>query len=136
MGFEEKLDVVLARNDELEALLGAGTGVDGETFVKLSKELAGLKDIVAAIQDYKKVLADMDGAQALLDDPETDAALARAAEHYRCIYGGESVVMKIPPVEISSTEIRRTLESGGIPHGIPDGVLDIIRDRGLYGYRK
>ena len=73
---------------------------------------------------------------ARVDDPETDAALARAAEHYRCIYGGESVVMKIPPVEISSTEIRRTLESGGIPRGIPDGVLDIIRDRGLYGYRK
>ena len=72
MGFEEKLDVVLARNDELEALLGSGDGVDGETFVKLSKELAGLKDIVAAIQDYKKVMADMDGAQALLDDPETD----------------------------------------------------------------
>ena len=72
MSFEEKLDVVLARHDELESLLGAGTGVDGETFVKLSKELAGLKDIVAAIQDYKKVMADMDGAQALLDDPETD----------------------------------------------------------------
>ena len=72
---------------------------------------------------------------ARVDDPETDAALARAAEHYRC-YGGESVVMKIPPVEISSTEIRRTLESGGIPRGIPDGVLDIIRNRGLYGYRK
>ena len=72
MSFEEKLDVVLARNDELEALLGSGDSVDGDTFVKLSKELAGLKEIVVAIQNYKKVLADMAGAQALLDDPETD----------------------------------------------------------------
>lgn len=54
MSFEEKLDVVLARHEELEALLGSGDNVDGETFVKLSKELAGLKEIVAAIHDYKK----------------------------------------------------------------------------------
>ena len=72
MSFEEKLDVVLARHEELEALLGSGDNVDGETFVKLSKELAGLKEIVAAIHDYKKILSDMAGAQALLDDPETD----------------------------------------------------------------
>ena len=72
MSFEEKLDVVLARHEELEALLGSGDNVDGETFVKLSKELAGLKDVVEAIRAYKKVLLDMAEAQTLLDDPQTD----------------------------------------------------------------
>ena len=72
MSFEEKLDIVVARHEELEALLGSGDNVDGETFVKLSKELAGLKEIVEAIQAYKKIIADMEDAQALLDDPETD----------------------------------------------------------------
>lgn len=79
MSFEEKLDVVLTRHEELEALLGSGEGVDGETFVKLSKELAGLKDVVGAIQAYKKAVADMDEAQAMLDDPETDPEMRSMA---------------------------------------------------------
>lgn len=79
MSFEEKLDVVAARHEELEALLGSGEGVDGETFVKLSKELAALKDVVAAIHAYKKTAADMAEAQALLDDSETDPEMRSMA---------------------------------------------------------
>lgn len=94
MSFEEKLDVVAARHEELEALLGSGEGVDGETFVKLSKELAGLKDIVAAIQAYKKAAADMDEAQALLDDPETDPEM-RSMAHDE-IYAAKE---KLPELE-------------------------------------
>ena len=78
MSFEEKLNVVLARNDELEALLGANP--DGETFVKLSKELAGLKDVVEAIKAYKKAFQDVEDTQALLDDPDLDAEM-RALAH-------------------------------------------------------
>ena len=78
MSFEEKLNVVLARNDELEALLGANP--DGETFVKLSKELAGLKDVVEAIKAYKKAFQDVADTQALLDDPDLDAEM-RALAH-------------------------------------------------------
>ena len=78
MSFEEKLNVVLARNDELEALLGANP--DGETFVKLSKELAGLKDVVEAIKAYKKAFQDVADTQALLDEPDLDAEM-RALAH-------------------------------------------------------
>ena len=78
MSFEEKLDVVLARSEELEALLGANP--DGETFVKLSKELAGLKDVVEAIKAYKSAQRDVADTQALLDDPDTDAEM-RALAH-------------------------------------------------------
>ena len=78
MSFEEKLDVVLARSEELEALLGANP--DGETFVKLSKELAGLKDVVEAIKAYKSAQRDVADAQALLDDPDMDAEM-RALAH-------------------------------------------------------
>ncbi|MBO4644480.1 MAG: peptide chain release factor 1 [Alphaproteobacteria bacterium] len=94
MSFEEKLDVVLARHEELEALLGSGEGVDGETFVKLSKELAVLKDVVVVIQAYKKVLSDMEGAQALLDDPETDDEM-RSMAHDE-IYAAKE---KLPELE-------------------------------------
>lgn len=78
MSFEEKLNVVLARNEELEALLGSNP--DGETFVKLSKELAGLKDVVEAIKAYKKAFQDVADTQALLDDPDLDAEM-RALAH-------------------------------------------------------
>ena len=77
MSFEEKLDVVLARSEELEALLGANP--DGETFVKLSKELAGLKDVVEAIKAYKSAQRDVADTQALLDDPDTDAEMRTLA---------------------------------------------------------
>lgn len=78
MSFEEKLNVVLARNEELEALLGSNP--DGETFVKLSKELASLKDVVEAIKAYKKAQRDVADTQALLDDPDLDAEM-RALAH-------------------------------------------------------
>ena len=78
MSFEEKLNVVLARNEELEALLGSNP--DGETFVKLSKELASLKDVVEAIKAYKKAQQDVADTQALLDDPDLDAEM-RALAH-------------------------------------------------------
>ncbi len=80
MSFEEKLDVVLSRHEELESLLGAGEGIDGETFVKLSKELSSLRDVVSAIQAYKKAIADMADTQAILDDAEMDAEM-RAMAH-------------------------------------------------------
>jgi len=94
MSFEEKLDVVLARHEELEALLGSGENVDGETFVKLSKELAALKDVVVVIQSYKKVLSDIEGAQVLLDDPETDDEM-RSMAHDE-IYAAKE---KLPELE-------------------------------------
>ena len=62
----------------MEALLGANP--DGETFVKLSKELAGLKDVVEAIKAYKKAFQDVADTQALLDDPDLDAEM-RALAH-------------------------------------------------------
>ena len=74
MGFDEKLNVVLARHDELEALLAEGA--DGGDFVRLSKELAGLEDVVSAIKAYQKAKNDLADAQNMLreaDDPDMRA---------------------------------------------------------------
>lgn len=94
MSFEEKLNVVLSRHEELEALLGSGEGVDGETFVRLSRELATLKDVVAAIQAFQKAQKEMDDLQVLMNDPATDAEMRSMAqdEYY-------AVKEKLPELE-------------------------------------
>ncbi|MCQ2965704.1 MAG: peptide chain release factor 1 [Alphaproteobacteria bacterium] len=79
MAFEEKLNTILARSEELEALLGSGEA-DADTFVKLSKELAGLKDVVEAIKEYKTAIKQIEDDQAMIDDPEMDAELKAMAK--------------------------------------------------------
>lgn len=69
-----------------------------------------------------------------VEDPETKAALAAAADRYRAKFGGRCVIMDLDPVEVSSTEIREMLKSGAKPCGISDGVYDVIVKNGLYGY--
>lgn len=80
MSFEEKLNVVLARHEELEALLGSGESTDGETFVKLSKELANLKDVVEAIRAFKGAQSEMADAEAMMADGSLDADMRAMAE--------------------------------------------------------
>lgn len=86
MSFEEKLNVVLARHEELESLLGTGEGIDGETFVKLSKELAGLKDVVHAIQAYQAAQREMADAEVMSEDASLDAEMrSMAQEEYYAV---------------------------------------------------
>ena len=80
MSFEEKLNVVLSRHEELEALLGSGEGVVGETYVKLSKELANLKDVVDAIKAYQAAQRELTDAEAMMKDESLDADMKAMAE--------------------------------------------------------
>ena len=50
-----------------------------ETFVKLSREFAELGPIVEAIKDYRAVVAEIDGLDAMLADPATDAEMRTMA---------------------------------------------------------
>ncbi len=70
MNFEQKLDPIIARYDELTALLAQGA--TGDEFVKLSKELSSLEEIHTQGLAYKKMLSDMKDAEALLADDATD----------------------------------------------------------------
>ncbi|HSV28610.1 MAG TPA: peptide chain release factor 1 [Candidatus Omnitrophota bacterium] len=76
MNLDTQLDKVLYRYDELRELLSSG---DGGSFAKLSKELSDLEPIVEAVQALKKARADMEGAEALMADPDMKDL---AAEEY------------------------------------------------------
>ena len=63
-----KLDGVVRRFDELNSLLSSGE-LDGDNFVKLSREHAELSPIVEAIGVYTKLLSDLDDACLLYTSP-------------------------------------------------------------------
>ena len=82
MSFEAKLQTIMNRYDELNALLAEQT--DGAQIVKLSKEQSAIEGIVTAGRKWYKVLQDMQSAQELMDDPAADAEMKELAhdEYY------------------------------------------------------
>jgi peptide chain release factor 1 len=71
-----KLERLLDRFAAIEAQLAGGMSDD---FVKLSKEHAELSPLVATIRAYKSARGDFEGAQALLNDPASDAEMKALA---------------------------------------------------------
>lgn len=78
MNFEQKLETILSRHEEITALLSAGA--TGDEFVKLSKELSSLEDIVRVGEEYKKCLHDFKDTEALLSDSALDPDMKSMAE--------------------------------------------------------
>jgi peptide chain release factor 1 len=70
---EQKLDALIARHKAVEMELS--TQLPTATFVRLSRELADLAPIVDTVRDYRTVVAELDGLDALIDDPKTDAEM-------------------------------------------------------------
>ncbi|WP_219323496.1 peptide chain release factor 1 [Methylovirgula sp. HY1] len=75
---EEKLDLILRRHAEISDRLAVGP--DSATFVALSRELAELDAVVAAIRDYRNEVKEIQGIAALLAEPGLDAEMRALAE--------------------------------------------------------
>ncbi len=87
----EKLEGIKARNEELTRILSdAGVIADQNRYRELSKEHAQLQDIVAAYEEYRRVIEEAADCRALLEDKleadmkelahqELEALLARQA---------------------------------------------------------
>jgi peptide chain release factor 1 len=74
---EQKLDVLLARQQAIEAELS--TQVSPEVFVKLSREFAELSPVVEVIKTYRVVTHELADLAALLADPATDGEMSALA---------------------------------------------------------
>ncbi|MFN4283260.1 MAG: peptide chain release factor 1 [Alphaproteobacteria bacterium] len=86
MNFDEKLHRVVARQDELGAMLSAGK-VEAKDFARLSKEFADLGPVVAAIQALQKARAELADLDAILTDPAADQEMKTLAEDERMELG-------------------------------------------------
>jgi peptide chain release factor 1 len=77
----DRLAAILARHDIVTATLNAGP--DPEAFVALSRELAELEPVVAAIRAYQAAKANLRGLDALISDSKTDPEMRSLAEDER-----------------------------------------------------
>jgi peptide chain release factor 1 len=75
---EAKLDALLARHAAIESDLTKG--LDTESYVKLMREFSEILPVIEAIQNYRKVVAEIEGIDALLADPSTDAEMRAIAQ--------------------------------------------------------
>ena len=74
---EQKLDALLARHKAIESELA--TQVTPETYVKLSREFAELGPVVATVRNYRNVVSEIEGLDALIADSSTDAEMRTMA---------------------------------------------------------
>jgi len=79
LNFDEKLHRVVARQDELGAMLSGGK-VEAKDFARFSKEYADLGPVVAAIQSLQKARAELADLDAILTDPAADQEMKTLAE--------------------------------------------------------
>jgi len=68
---DDKVQALIARFEFLEAKLSAGGG--GADFIRLSREYAQLRPVIAQVQAWRRLTADIAGAEALLTEPEMRA---------------------------------------------------------------
>ena len=74
------LDKIIQRHDELRDTLATGTGLDGADYARMAKELSGLADIVAAVNDYRAQNAELDDLASIIDDDASDDDVKKMAE--------------------------------------------------------
>ena len=72
MAFEDRLEMLVRRHDELRDMLGAGK-VSGSDFAKFSKEYSDLTPLVETIQAYQNAQKSLHDLKQLMNDPEMKA---------------------------------------------------------------
>jgi peptide chain release factor 1 len=75
---QDKLDLILRRHEEISARLTQAP--EASIFVALSRELASLEDVAAAIRDFHAQTHEVAGLEAMLADPSIDADMRGLAE--------------------------------------------------------
>ncbi len=79
MAFEDKLDMLVRRHDELNAMLATGS-LAGSDFVKYSKEYSDLTPLVETIQAYQQAKRSLDDLKHIVADPKSDPEMRSMAE--------------------------------------------------------
>ena len=80
MNFEENLDRVVSRYQELEALMASPLPSLADEFVKMSKEYAELGPLVEAISSLRRAVEEASDLAKLIADADTDVEMRTLAE--------------------------------------------------------
>ena len=112
---QDKLDLILRRHDEIGARLAANP--ESAVFVALSRELAALDEVVAAIRALRGKTAEIADLRALLDDPETDAEMRTLA------------AAELPAAEAAEAELSQIVRLALLPKDAADERSAILEIR-------
>ena len=80
MNIVERLDRIVARQDELSALLSAGQQMASDKLVRLSKEYAELKPVIGAIKALRAAESEVADLTEMITDQDTDSEVRALAE--------------------------------------------------------
>ena len=80
MNIDERLDRIVARQDELSALLSAGQQMASDELVRLSKEYAELKPMIGAIEALRAAESEAADLAEMIADQDTDSEVRALAE--------------------------------------------------------
>jgi peptide chain release factor 1 len=80
VNFDDKLDVLVARRDELTQLMSGEHSGDSDEFVRLSKEYAELMPVVECIEDLRTLQNEIADLGGMVADTESDAEMRSLAE--------------------------------------------------------
>jgi len=75
---QHRLDALLSRHSLVESELA--TNLSRDDYVKLSREFSDLGPVIDAIKAYRAVSAEIDGLDALIADPSSDAEMRKLVE--------------------------------------------------------
>src|SRR5690349_6602993 len=75
---QTKLDALIVRHAEIEARLSGQLAAD--EFVKLSRELSDLGQVVETIKTYRATASELHGIETLIEDPKTDSEMREFAD--------------------------------------------------------
>src|SRR5499433_4175825 len=112
---EPKLDALVARHQAVERELASQ--VTPEVYVKLSREFAELAPIVETVKNYRAVVAEIAGLDALIADAATDAEMRAMAASEK------------PQLEQKRTALERDLRLALIPKDAMDDKNVILEIR-------
>jgi peptide chain release factor 1 len=103
---EQKLDALVARHKAIEHELASP--VAPETYIKLSREFAELAPIVETVNNYRGVVAEIAGLDALIADAATDAEMRTMAAAEK------------PQLEEKRATLEREIKLGLVPKDAMD----------------
>jgi len=77
---DARLDGIIAREEELSALLSGGTNLSSDDLVRYSREYAELKPVIAAIKSLRKAETEVDDLAEIIAAPDTETEMRELAQ--------------------------------------------------------
>ena len=117
MSFDERLDQIVSRHQELSNLMSSGDGGDADQFVSMSKEFSELDPIVVSIGRLRDARNEAGDLAELIADPETDAEMKTMAQEEF-----QELTVRIP-------ELEKNLQIMLLPRDLADDKNAILEVR-------